>query len=279
MAFRYTRPPLTQNAVAFVVIAAVAGLMSLPGADAAWQRYLAATPDWFHFIGAVYVIHGVVFWGLSAAFFYVERHNKPAFIARYRIQDDTKKRPSRGRVAWVLACNQLFWTPVVLLGIDQALDLRGWSDSGLPSIGWFLGALAGLTVASTVYFYASHRFLHRPWWFKNVHRVHHEYRTSTAIAAEYAHWFEFVFGNFGTMGFGVVLLAPSLPTIYTYALLGTYTFVVHHSGFAVPWYSWAVHHDWHHYRYREAFGTYGVLDRLLDTDMELRELKDGQEVR
>jgi sterol desaturase/sphingolipid hydroxylase (fatty acid hydroxylase superfamily) len=138
--------------------------------------------------------------------------------------------------------------------------------------------LAGLTILSAIYFYASHRFLHRPWWMKKVHKLHHEYRTSTAIAAEYAHWLEFIFGNFGTLAFGVLVLAPSLPTIYVFTVLATHTFAVHHSGFAVPWMSWSVHHDWHHYRYKEAFGTYGYLDRWLHTDAEFKTLKDGQEV-
>ena len=52
-----------------------------------------------------------------------------------------------------------------------------------------------------------------------------------------------------------------------------------HTGFAVPWLSWAVHHDWHHYKYTEAFGTYGVLDRLLGTDPEFRQLEDGEVVK
>ena len=164
--------------------------------------------------------------------------------------------------------------------IAAGLELRGWERAlVLPSAAELWGMMAALTVCSVTYFYFSHRFLHRSWWMKRVHRVHHEYRSTTAVAAEYAHWFEFIFGNFGTMAAGVLLLAPSLFTIYVYSFLGTYTFVAHHSGYALPWITSPLHHDWHHFRYREAFGTYGFIDRWLGTDREFTALRDGQDVK
>ena len=51
------------------------------------------------------------------------------------------------------------------------------------------------------------------------------------------------------------------------------------SGYAIPWASWSVHHDWHHFRYSEAFGTFGHLDRWLGTDKEFSTLKDGEHRR
>ncbi len=280
MAFRYTRPPLTQNTVSLVLLAGIFGFSRLPAAAEVWAQYLAAVPDWFAFAGAVYLIHGAVFWGLSLFFSRVERTGMPTWIARYRIQSEVKGRPPAAKVARVLAINQLFWTPLTLLLIWWLLELRGWDNAHvLPSLPKFVAMMAGLTVLSAVWFYVSHRLLHRPWWMRKVHRLHHEFRTTSARAAEYAHWFEFIVGNFGTLAFGVVVLAPSLFTIYVYTLLATYTFVVHHSGFAIPWASWSVHHDWHHYRYREAFGTFGLLDRLLGTDKELRTLKHGDDVK
>lgn len=280
MAFRYTRPPLTENIVSVVALAACAWWLSVDSSAQTWQRYVDWSPPWFRFVGAVFLIHAAVFWGMAAFFGSVERTGKPDFIARYRIQTKTHKRPSASRVAFVLAVNQFVWTPLTLIGIWQALQLRGWDDiESLPSVGRFFAMMAGLTVCSTTWFYFSHRLLHRPWWMRKVHRVHHEFRTSTALAAEYAHWFEFIVGNFGTMAVGVILLAPSLFTIYVYTLLGTFTFVAHHCGFAVPWISSPVHHDWHHYRYIEAFGTYNIWDRLLGTDTEYKTLKHGDEVK
>ena len=79
--------------------------------------------------------------------------------------------------------------------------------------------------------------------------------------------------TFASMGF------QDAVTIYLFALVSTVTFVGHHSGYAIPWMSWATHHDWHHYRFTEAFGTTGFLDRVMGTDRKFRTLKHGQEVR
>ena len=167
----------------------------------------------------------------------------------------------------------------MLLVIWGLLRLQGWEPQAtLPAPAEVLIDMVLMSVTSMLWFYASHRFLHRPWWMKRVHRIHHEFRTTSCLAAEYAHPFEMVFANFGTIGCGVVLLTPHLSTIYLYTLISTVTFVGHHSGYAIPWMSWATHHDWHHHRFREAFGTIGLIDRIMGTDKQLRELKHGQEV-
>lgn len=245
-----------------------------------WQEWIGALPPWSRFTAVVFAIHGVVFWGMTAFFAWADRRGDDSWIAKYRIQTDTSRRPPRSKVARNLLINQLVLSPVMLCLIWGALELRGWPEpQALPTVTRQLVMMAGLTVISALYFYASHRFLHRPWWMKRVHRVHHEFKSTTPVAAEYAHWFEFIFGNFGTMAVGVILLAPSLWTIYLYTALGTYTFVAHHSGYALPWITSPVHHDWHHFRYIEAFGTFGHLDRWLGTSREFDGLKPDQEVQ
>ncbi len=280
MGFRYTSPPLHQGLTSAALIAAGLAVMAAPGAAEAWAAWVIGTPEWVSVIAAVFALHMLVFWGMAAAFGYVDRHDRPAFIARHRIQSGKKRQPPLSRVARVLALNQLVLSPIMLGVLLGALHLRGWTpDPDLPGPVEVIVHLVLLGVIAAIWFYAAHRFLHRPWWMKRVHQVHHEFRTTNCIAAEYAHPVEMIFGNFFTLGLGVVILGPDLATIYLYTVVGTVTFVGHHSGYAIPWMSWAVHHDWHHYRYKEAFGTYGVLDRLLGTDKELRGLQDGQEVR
>lgn len=279
MGFRYTSPPLTHGVGSLVLIAGFLGLTALPGVQVWWTQWVESTPAAVHFPIAVFVLHGLIYWGISAICWGVDRTGKPAFIAKHRIQSGPVRQPERGKVVRLLALNQLLITPVMLGGLWGALWLRGWEiDATLPGPLEVLAHLAGLTVAAALWFYASHRFLHRPWWMKRIHRVHHEFRTSSAWAAEYAHPFEMVVANFGTLAIGVVLLGPNLATIYLYTVVGTLTFVGHHSGFALPWLSWSVHHDWHHYKYTEAFGTFGVLDRLLGTDAAMAELNDGDVV-
>ena len=94
------------------------------------------------------------------------------------------------------------------------------------------------------------------------------------MASEYAHPVEFCLGNFGTLAGGVVLFAPSLASIYLFTLLAVLTVLIHHGGYALPWAPWALPHDWHHYKYKEMFGTIGLLDRLLKTDLEFQKLEE-----
>lgn len=275
--FTYTSPPITQGATTVVQVGAAVGLGALPGAADWWARLVETTPEVVLIVVVPWVGHVALFWALSLAFGYVDRHDRPEFIARHRIQSGDRHRPERGKVARNLLWNQGLWSPVMLLLMWGVLQLRGWAPSSeLPTVARFLAELAGMGVLSVLWFYVSHRLLHRPWWMKRVHRVHHEFRRTEAVASEYAHWFEFTTANFGTLACGVLVLAPSLPAIYVYTLLALTTVLVHHSGYALPWASWSVHHDWHHFRFKECFGTLGVMDKLLGTDEEFRTFEDGE---
>ena len=280
MAFLYTRPPLTQGISSFVLVLGGIGLMATPAVADSWSHITATVPEWVLVVVVPLLVHHVLFWGMAAAFHLVDKYDAPNFIARYRIQSGKVRRPPLRRSLRNLAINQLILSPLMMFLMWQALLLRGWTlTPELPGPLTVLGQLAALGACAAIWFYASHRFLHRPWWMKKVHRVHHEFRTTTAMASEYAHPFEFVAANFITLAGGVVLLAPSAPVIYLWELIAVHTVIAHHSGYAVPWMSWAVHHDWHHYRYKECFGTTGVLDRLLGTDPEFSRLEHGQEVK
>jgi methylsterol monooxygenase len=277
MPFRYTRAPLTQSISSIVIVGGTLAAMATPAAEAGWAAFVTGTPGWVQLLVGPMVLHLAVFWGMVAAFERVDRTDQPAWIARHRIQSGKARVPPRDRVLRNLALNQGILAPVMLLLLWGALELRGWEVSAtLPGPLTVLGELFGMAVCSLLWFYASHRLLHRTWWMKRVHRVHHEFRTTRAIASEYAHWFEFVVANFGTLACGVVLLGPSLPSIYLYTVLSLHTILAHHSGYAVPWLSWSVPHDWHHYKYTEIYGSVGILDRLLGTDKVFRTLEDGE---
>lgn len=269
-AFRYTRPRLTQHLLTGGLLLLAIGLGSTELAATAWRWLTTTVPEWALLVLGPWVLHALIFWPVALAFHTVDRHDRPAFIARHRIQQGPPRRPALDKTLRNLAWNQLLWAPLMLVLLALGLKLRGWQLSPeLPGLLQLLLELAGLAVAAVIVFYASHRFLHRRWWMKKVHRVHHEFRTTSALASEYAHPFEFCVANFLTLAAGVLLFAPSLPAIYLFTALSILTVLVHHSGYALPWAPWSVHHDWHHYRMIEAFGTVGVLDRVLGTSPEL----------
>jgi sterol desaturase/sphingolipid hydroxylase (fatty acid hydroxylase superfamily) len=277
MGFHYTREPkLLQHATTGVLFLLVVGVASLPAFRSAWAAMVTAVDDRVLLTGGLMVLHTIVFWSVCFGFHYVDTHDKPDFIFRHRIQKAKRKHPPLGKTVRVLLRNQFILLPLLLFGFGETLFLRGWTvDPELPTLGRLAFELIVQAVAAIAIFYAAHRFLHQKWWMKKVHIVHHEFRTTTAFASEYAHPFEFVVGNFGAMVGGALILAPHLASMYLFAFLSLLTILVHHSGYALPWASWAVPHDWHHFRMKEIFGTTGFLDSVLGTDKEFRTLKDG----
>lgn len=276
MAFHYSRRRPSQHLLIAVVLLLAIGLGALPCFARAWAAMVGSWSDFMLLVLGPWAIHLVVFWTFALGCSYVDTFDRPRWIARYRIQDGPRRRPRLGKVLRVLGTNQLLWSPVMLSLTAWALLARGWTASTvLPGLAQLLAELAGLSVVAVLVFYATHRFLHRPWWMRKVHKVHHEFFTTTAMASEYAHPVEFCIGNFGTLAVGVVLLAPSLAAIYLFTVVALITILVHHSGYAVPWAPWPIHHDWHHYRVVEMFGTTGLLDKWLRTEGRFADLHDG----
>lgn len=277
MGWTFTRPRATQGALTGALVLAALGVGAAGPVRAAWAQVVAAVPEWVLILVVPTVLHHALYWGVSAFFHRVDTTDRPAWIARHRIQDGRPKRPPLRRVLVNLAWNQLFWAPIMMLLIWGGLRLRGWAPSpDMPTaleVGW---QLVVLSLFAEVYFYASHRLLHWKPLMRRFHKVHHEFRTSAAMASEYAHPVEFTLGNFGTLGLGVVVLGPSLPVIYLFTVVAILTILSHHCGYALPGLPAPAAHDWHHHKVVENFGTAGILDRLLRTDGEYRTLRDGE---
>jgi sterol desaturase/sphingolipid hydroxylase (fatty acid hydroxylase superfamily) len=275
-AFRFVRPQIGNH----LLTGALLGLALLAGAagpvQAAWAALVGALPPAALVVGGLWLVHALVFWPTVALFSWVDRHDSPAFVARHRIQAGPRRQPPPGRALRVVLTNQLLLSPPLLGLLHLGLVARGWTPSpAVPGPLQVLLELGGMGAAAVAVFYTTHRLLHRPALMRAVHRVHHEFRTSTALASEHAHPVEFVLGNFLTLSAGVLVFGPSLWSVYLFTVLAMLTVLVHHSGYALPWAPWSVHHDWHHHRVVEAFGTLGIEDRLLGTSPELdRRLAD-----
>jgi len=259
------------------ITALAMGAMMLGPVREAWTQMVAVVPEWVLILVVPIVLHHGLYWGVSGFFHRVDTTNRPTWVARHRIQDGKAKRPPLRRVLRNLAWNQLVFAPLMMTLIWGGLRLRGWAPSAaMPEPVEVAWQIVVLGLFSEAYFYFTHRLLHWKPLMKRFHKVHHEFRTSAAMASEYAHPVEFTVGNFGTLGLGVVLLAPSLPVIYLFTVVAILTILSHHCGYALPGMPAPAPHDWHHHRVVENFGTVGILDRLLDTDREYRTMKDGE---
>lgn len=185
----------------------------------------------------------------------------------------------RREIGWSLASAAIYGVPAGI--VAWGWQNRGWTqiytDGPAHSLWWMpLSVLAFLLLHDT-WFYWTHRLMHRPWWFKAMHAVHHDSRPPTAWAAMSFHPWEAVSGAV------VVPLLVFLIPIHV-AMLGlvlaimTLMGVTNHMGWELfprqlvhgkfgQWLITASHHELHHQKYRCNYGLFfRHWDRLCGTD-------------
>lgn len=234
--------------------------------DSLWSTLTSSGPDWAWFVPSLFVVHLLGYWGTYAIF---QQLHRRGVLARFRVADGTSPpEPLLRRMRIHAAVNSLTFVVAAFL-VYGALRLRGVSfDAPLPpwwTVAWQLLAFAVVTDTS---FYWMHRGLHRPWWFRRVHRQHHEFRYVRGLSAEYSHPVE-DFGNLVTSFLGPVLFGAHPATVLLWFLVRMIETVDAHSGYAL--WSTASRHAYHHEFNRGNFGAFFSLwDRLLGTDADWR---------
>jgi sterol desaturase/sphingolipid hydroxylase (fatty acid hydroxylase superfamily) len=235
--------------------AAAAAAAGVTAADAAWYL-IAASLTWL-------------------AFYVVLRR-----VARTR--KVVPRDPSAGQVrAEVLrSLRSLAVFGLVALAIRYAA-LCGYTrlywdvaDYGWP---WFFGSIAVAVVLHDAYFYWSHRLLHHPALFREVHRTHH-------LSANPTPWAAYSFSSVEAVvqaGIGpvVVCLIPIHPGAFALFMAWQVAFnVFGHCGYEIfpRWFlrtpagkflNTPTHHALHHEAVRGNYGLYfNVWDRLLGTN-------------
>jgi lathosterol oxidase len=192
-------------------------------------------------------------------------------------------RPQIGReIYWSLLSAAIYGVPagIVMWGWQQ----RGWTQiydrlGGYPL--WYLPlSLFAYLFAHDTWFYWTHRLMHRPWWFRVAHAVHHDSRPPTAWAAMSFHPWEALTGAvvIPALVFFVPIHVGTLGLV-----LGVMTLmgVTNHMGWDMfpkamvngalgGWLITASHHQRHHQEYRCNYGLYfRFWDRLCGTDRGL----------
>ena len=126
--------------------------------------------------------------------------------------------------------------------------------------------------AEDFFFYWGHRFLHLPWFYKNVHKKHHEHFNTITVSAIYAHPLEFIIGN-SLPVFAVLYILKSrmhVVTLSTWLNLRLLSTHAGHSGYEMPLSLYKVlpstttgiYHCYHHIKNA---GNYGSTFAFWDT--------------
>lgn len=105
-------------------------------------------------------------------------------------------------------------------------------------------------------FYFTHRLMHWGPFYKRIHKIHHSYKTTVGIAAEYCHPVEFVFSNMLPSAIGPALLGPKahIVTVFAWYVIRFGETLDGHCGYEFSWSPFrliplsgsAEYHDFHH---------------------------------
>jgi fatty acid hydroxylase domain-containing protein 2 len=283
--FKYY-PPQFINNIIFLLLTASFLLFLQYGATGAWQWLTNRFS-----LGVIIVVFGYafylfVFWAVGIPYLLLDRYKKPYWLYKYKIQDipDERRRKSpkislKQSVLRVLA-NQFLGTWPFLAGLFYLLTLRGYT-SAIEIPVWYIALLqlAGLILIEDILFFAAHHTMHRKYFFKKYHKIHHEYRESIAIATHHVHFVEHIVGNLIPVFAGVYILMPHPFVILFWILMVVINALHTHSGYAIPWMSYSVHHDWHHYHVNGSFSAIGFMDQLFGTDKAFNKMKKEYQIK
>jgi Delta7-sterol 5-desaturase len=229
---------------------------------------------------AMTLIVGIRYLIASGAFAWATRARHPGLYAGLTPQ-------IRREIGWSLASAAIY-------GIPAGVVAWGWRNQGWTLIYedvsayplWWLPVSVFLYLfAHDSWFYWTHRLMHRPWWFKTMHAVHHASRPPTAWAAMSFHPYEALTGAIviPALVFLIPIHAAALGLVLA---IMTIMGVTNHMGWEMfprgmvngrlgDWLITATHHQRHHDEYRGNYGLYfRFWDRLCGTDRGLGAFRD-----
>lgn len=274
--FRYFAPTVKNHLVYLSWLVAFLMFMEWRG-DQAWQWFMdrMTLGQFLLFVG--FGFYFVLFWLLGAGYLYLYYKRRPAWLYKYKIQDHGEGEGHRvplGKAVGVVLFNQFFGTLPYLAGVYFFMIWMGY-DAGMAAPPWYimLFHIVAMILLQDLFFFLNHWFMHRnKFLYRHVHSIHHQYRESLAIATHYVHWVEHIIGNLFPVFIGAMILLPHPFVILFWILLIVVNALHNHSGFAFPYLSYSVHHDWHHYYVNSSYSSIGLMDKVFGTDKPFEEM-------
>lgn len=160
---------------------------------------------------------------------------------------------------------EVFWSFKNILifaatGIPIVYLLRRGIVDIVPNSLWnVVWGLLLLSLYNEVHFYLVHKLLHKPFFFKRVHYVHHRSKVPTIWSVFSMHWFEGLL--LSLVPLIVILFVPLAPlAIVLYPMLSILLNFSGHCNYRFGkgkspfWLTWATRHNAHHHKKGRTYG-------------------------
>jgi Delta7-sterol 5-desaturase len=234
---------------------------------------------------AMTLIVGVRYLIASGGFALATRIKHPGLYAGLEPQ-------MRREILWSLASAAIYGVPAGI--VAWGWQNRGWTRiytdaSALPL--WYLPlSILIFLAAHDSWFYWTHRLMHRPWWFRTAHAVHHASRPPTAWAAMSFHPWEALTGAIVIPAL-VFLIPIHIGALGLVLTIMTVMGIANHMGWEMfprfmvngslgNWLITATHHQKHHDAYRGNYGLYfRFWDKACGTDLGLGSFQHNEHRR
>ncbi|XP_053696814.1 fatty acid hydroxylase domain-containing protein 2-like [Sabethes cyaneus] len=220
-----------------------------------------------------------LFWIIGGMFVFMDITNKPAFMRKYKNQPGTHEPLEWSKLkplVKTVIINQIVYgipTSYFSYHIEKSIIATLPELRVLPSIEIILRDVVVCILMWEITFYYSHRWLHAGFWYKHIHKKHHEWPAPIAWAAMYAHPFEFVVSDLLPVYIGPAIMASHPVTVAIWFVFVMMDTLVDHSGYHLPVLGSSEQHDYHHLKFNQCYGLFGWWDTLHGTNEEFRKKK------
>ncbi|MBR9922111.1 MAG: sterol desaturase family protein [Bacteroidetes bacterium] len=232
-------------------------------------------PAWMASATLIFLRYLIMAGFLFFLFYYI----RPAKIKKWKIQ---KSFPSAKKVWSEIGHSLMSALVFALFGLILALLRKHgftaiYTDISLYGYGWLPLSFLLLFLIHDTYFYWMHRLLHRPPFFKIMHKVHHQSFNPTPWAAMSFHPLEAVL-EIAIIPITALLLPMHPGVLIAFAFWSLIWNVLGHGGYELfpsgfvkhpifKWVNTATHHNMHHLKSRGNYGLYfNFWDRIMGTN-------------
>lgn len=145
------------------------------------------------------------------------------------------------------------YLPLTKTGLIEEHSLE---EDAIPTPLVLAASIMFFMVCEDFTFYWMHRLLHTGPLYRRIHKMHHTFKTTVGIAAEYTHPLEFILGNMLPCAVGPAILGPRahIVTIFCWYAIRFGETLDGHCGYEFSWSPFrliplsgsAEYHDFHH---------------------------------